>query len=147
MVLTHRSGLGGIEMSDRPIYTFVGATIPDIDPAHDVVHNHHITIKFRPSDADHSATPYGDSCWWVATGRVITDDVDAVIVRFVGGPITNDTSQAEFLTSQSRFVMEYHRPNQLTLSKRRLQMERLWISERQDTASLTAHTIEKEMKI
>ena len=90
MVLTHRSGLGGIEMSTTPIYTFVGATIPDIDPAHDVVHNHHITIKFRPSDADHSATPYGDSCWWVATGRVITDDVDAVIVRFVGGPITND---------------------------------------------------------
>mgnify|MGYP000028208620 CR=1 FL=1 len=87
MVLTHLSGLGGIEMSDRPIYTFVGATIPDIDPAHDVVHNHHITIKFRPSAADHDATPYGDSCWWVATGRVITDDVDAVIVSFVGGNI------------------------------------------------------------
>ena len=88
MVLTHLSGLGGIEM-DKPIYTYVSASV-DVDPSHDVVHNHHITIKFRPSDADHASTPYGGSCWWVATGRVITDDIDAVIVRFVGGPIDND---------------------------------------------------------
>jgi hypothetical protein len=73
-----------------PIYTFVSAHVEDIEPAHPIVHNHHITIKFKPDADDHASTPYDETCWWVIEGRVITDDVDALIVRFVGGPITDD---------------------------------------------------------
>lgn len=69
------------------VFTFVSASVDDVEPAHVDVKNHHITLKFRPSDADVDATPFGASCWWVATGRVITDDVDAVLVEFVGGDI------------------------------------------------------------
>lgn len=71
----------------RTIFTFVHATVADIEPAHSDVKNHHITLRFRPSDDEVAATPFGASCWWVATGRVITDDVDAVLVEFVGGDI------------------------------------------------------------
>ena len=75
------------------VFTFVSASVDDVVPAHADVKNHHITLKFRPSDADVDATPFGASCWWVATGRVTTADIDAVIVEFVGGDIhTSDVA-------------------------------------------------------
>ena len=75
-------------MSTRPVYTMVRATVPVV-PAHANVHNHHITIHFRPDADAHAATPYGATSTFTVTGRVVTDTVDAVVVTFTDGPITD----------------------------------------------------------
>ena len=76
-------------MSDStPVYTMVRATV-SATPVHANVYNHHVTIHFRPNADAHHATPYGATSTFRVTGRVVTPEIDAFIVTFTGGPITD----------------------------------------------------------
>ena len=72
-----------------PVYTMVRASV-SATPVHANVHNHHVTIHFRPDADAHHATPYGAAATFRVTGRVVTPTVDAFIVTFTDGPIDDD---------------------------------------------------------
>jgi hypothetical protein len=75
-------------MSGTPIYSGIPATA-DVVPVHSNIHNHHITIAFRPDADTHAGIPYGGTVAWVAVGRVITADVDAIIITHTHGCISD----------------------------------------------------------
>ena len=73
------------------IRTHTGAT-----PCHGNVHDHHITMKFKPSEAEIESTPHMAASGFIVIGEVVTARGQAFIVHFVAGPIRDTDVHSGF---------------------------------------------------
>jgi hypothetical protein len=73
-------------MSRQPIFTSVHLST-GIEPVHGVVHDHHMTLTFKPSDQVRATTPHGAPVSVRVVGMVSTSAVQAAVVEIVSGPI------------------------------------------------------------
>lgn len=73
-------------MSRPPIFTSVHLST-GVEPVHEVVHDHHMTLAFKPSDQCRAATPHGEPVSVRVVGMACDHRIQAAVVEIVSGPI------------------------------------------------------------
>ena len=73
-------------MSRPPIFISVHLST-GIEPVHEVVHDHHMTLTFKPSDQVRATTPHGAPVRVRVVGMVCDHRIQAAVVEIVSGAI------------------------------------------------------------
>lgn len=82
----------------RPIYTAIFLTpeskqrlLELFPPQHESVHAHHVTLKFKPTDADIAVIPMGKTVSFSVIGHASNNDCQAIAVKLPPDVISNNS--------------------------------------------------------